>query len=175
MLEIKGYITNLGKYNEGKLIGEWITFPIDDEELNEVFKRIGLNHYNEDMDDVITGYEEYFFTDWDCDFDNNFGEYESIDKINELAEKLQEWDEDTFKAACEIWNIKDLLEDDLTDYILMPDIKNDYDLGYYWIEESGYYEYIPDDIRQYIDYEAFGKDIRINDDGGHTEYGYIYK
>ena len=24
----RGYITNLGKYNEGELIGKWITFPI---------------------------------------------------------------------------------------------------------------------------------------------------
>lgn len=36
---ISGYITNLGKYNEGYLIGEWINFPITDEELDEVLKR----------------------------------------------------------------------------------------------------------------------------------------
>ena len=36
MMEIKGFITNLGKYNEGQLVGEWVTFPIDDDELAEV-------------------------------------------------------------------------------------------------------------------------------------------
>lgn len=39
---IKGFIANLEKYLEGELIGEWITFPISEEELNEVLKRIGI-------------------------------------------------------------------------------------------------------------------------------------
>ena len=29
-------------YIKGELIGEWITFPISEEELNEVLKRIGV-------------------------------------------------------------------------------------------------------------------------------------
>ena len=33
MSDIKGFITNLGKYNEGELIGEWIDFPIDEDAL----------------------------------------------------------------------------------------------------------------------------------------------
>lgn len=33
---LKIYLTNLGKYNEGYLIGEWVTLPIDDDELEEV-------------------------------------------------------------------------------------------------------------------------------------------
>lgn len=39
---IKGFIANLEKHLEGELIGEWITFPISEEELNEVLKRIGV-------------------------------------------------------------------------------------------------------------------------------------
>ena len=38
---IKGYITNLGKYNEGVLAYKLISFPISDEELNEALKEIG--------------------------------------------------------------------------------------------------------------------------------------
>lgn len=34
------FITNLGKYNEGELIGEWATLPISKEELQELFERI---------------------------------------------------------------------------------------------------------------------------------------
>ena len=34
------YITNLGKYNEGYLVGAWFTFPIDEEDVKE---KIGLN------------------------------------------------------------------------------------------------------------------------------------
>ena len=36
------FITNLGKYNEGELVGEWVKFPTTTEELKEVFKRIGI-------------------------------------------------------------------------------------------------------------------------------------
>lgn len=33
----------LGKYNEGELIGEWVELPVSQEELQEVFKHIGIN------------------------------------------------------------------------------------------------------------------------------------
>ena len=36
------FITNLGKYNEGELVGEWVKFPTTAEEMKEVFKRIGI-------------------------------------------------------------------------------------------------------------------------------------
>ena len=34
------YIANLGKYNEGELVGAWFTPPVDYDEMAE---RIGLN------------------------------------------------------------------------------------------------------------------------------------
>ena len=46
------YLTNLGKYNEGELVGEWVQLPISNEELQKVFERIGINEV----------YEEYFIT-----------------------------------------------------------------------------------------------------------------
>lgn len=173
-MEIKGFITNLGKYNEGELIGEWITFPIDEDELNDVFKRIGLSHYDEEMEYINTGYEEYFFTDWETFFVNDFEEFENIDEMNELAENLQYWDEDTYSAACEIWGKKDINIDKPDNYILYPNIETEEDLGYYWIEESGCYDSEDlGDLRNYIDYEKFGRDIALEIDGGFTRYGFI--
>ena len=164
MLEIKGFITNLGKYNEGELVGEWITFPIDEDELEEVLERIGINEQ----------YEEFFFTDWETDFDNDFGEYVSIDEINELAENLENWNEDIFNAACEVWKMSEVLENDADDYILYDNIDNDYDLGHYYIMESGCYETRELGIfERYIDYESFGRDIRFESNGGFTSYGWI--
>ena len=46
------YIANLGKYNEGYLVGAWFTFPIDEEDVKE---KIGLNEQ----------YEEYAIHDTD--------------------------------------------------------------------------------------------------------------
>ena len=48
------FITNLGKYNEGELVGEWVKFPTTAEELKEVFKRIGIGQ----KDDFGQPYEE---------------------------------------------------------------------------------------------------------------------
>ena len=36
----EAFITNLGKYNEGYLVGEWVKFPITNEEMQKVFKPI---------------------------------------------------------------------------------------------------------------------------------------
>ena len=37
------FITNLGKYNEGSLVGEWVKFPTTAEELKKVFERIAID------------------------------------------------------------------------------------------------------------------------------------
>lgn len=77
------YLTNLGKYNEGMLIGEWVDLPVSEEELEKVFKRIGINDE----------YEEYFITDYESDIDGlKVGEYENVDDLNELAEALEDLD-----------------------------------------------------------------------------------
>ena len=48
------FITNLGKYNEGYLIGEWVKFPVTNEELQAVFQRIGINRRYEECLSPIT-------------------------------------------------------------------------------------------------------------------------
>lgn len=164
MLEIRGFITNLGKYNEGHLIGEWVTFPIDEEELKTIFEKIGINEE----------YEEFFFTDWDCEINLDLGEQESISKINEMCETLGEWDEEKLKAVIAIWGLTEALAKSEDDYNLYDDVQTDYDLGYYWIEESGCYDFSKlGTLSNYIDYEAFGRDVRFESNGCHTQYGFI--
>ena len=51
----EAYVTNLGKYNEGELVGKWITFPITKKELDKALREIGINE----------NYDEWFFTDFD--------------------------------------------------------------------------------------------------------------
>jgi hypothetical protein len=45
---MKIFLTNLGKYNEGELIGEWVELPVSQEELQKVFERIGINEEYEE-------------------------------------------------------------------------------------------------------------------------------
>ena len=50
------YLTNLGKYNEGELVGEWVELPIKSKALEEALQRIGIDNIR---------YEEFFLTDWE--------------------------------------------------------------------------------------------------------------
>ena len=131
------YLTNLGKYNEGELIGEWVQLPISNEELQEVFKRIGINKE----------YEEYFITDYECDF-YEIGEYESISTLNEIAEKLDDLDEAIEKA-------------ERGDYRIYSNCDNMTDVAYAVVEECDYLRNVPENIARYFDYEAFGRDLGI--------------
>jgi hypothetical protein len=67
---IRGYITNLGKYNEGELVGRWIDFPIYQDELEEVLKEIGVSDLP-DENGII--YDEFFFSDFESPVE--FGEF----------------------------------------------------------------------------------------------------
>lgn len=174
MLEIKGYITNLGKYNEGALIGKWIDFPIDEDELQTVLKEIGCCYYDENEKYINTGYEEFFFSDWECDFDHNFGEYENIENMNEIAENIANWDEDIFSAAVEIWSVDEVLNNDINDYMLLTNVSDDYDLGEYYAVECCCINFGKDTIlERYFDFNAFGRDIRLETNGGFSSYGWI--
>ena len=88
---MKIFLTNLGKYNVGELIGEWVELPVSQEELKKVFERIGINEEYEE-------YEEYFITDYECDL-YEVGEYENIDKLNDIAERIKELDEEKSKVV----------------------------------------------------------------------------
>lgn len=164
MLELRGYITNLGKYNEGFLIGEWVTFPIDEEEQKAVFERIGIN----------AEYEEYFFTDYESELELDLHEYTSINTLNEIAEKLQEWDEETLKAACEVWSLSEVLDENPDNYILLSNVNDNYDLGYYYAVECCCIDFKENPIlERYFDFDAYGRDISFEVSGGFTDYGYI--
>ena len=54
----EAYVTNLGKYNEGELVGEYLKFPTTHEEVQALLKRIGIDGVR---------YEEIFITDFDGD------------------------------------------------------------------------------------------------------------
>lgn len=76
------YVTNLGKYNEGELIGEWVDLPIDNDELLEVYRRIGIN----------TEYEEIFLSDYESEIEGitrYISEYTPIEELNALASELE--------------------------------------------------------------------------------------
>ena len=167
------FITNLGKYNEGSLVGEWVKFPTTAEELQKVFERIGIGS----KDDFGQPYEEWFITDYDCYVDglyDKLGEYENLDELNYLASKLDEMSQgeyEQFQAAMEIGDHSGSLQEiiNLTEnldcYDVYPDIRDHDDLGRYYIEELDAMQ-VPEHLRNYIDYEAYGRDVALEEGGG---------
>ncbi len=148
--DMQVYIANLGKYNEGELVGDWFSFPLDEEVIAE---RIGLN----------AEYEEYAIHDTD-NLPMEISEYTSIDELNRIYEQLEELpdylldDLDSF-ISC-YGSLEELVEhkDEIYYY---PDCGDMTDVAYYFIDELQVLGQIPLPLQNYIDYEAYGRDLDI--------------
>lgn len=164
---LKGYITNLGKYNEGILQGEWVDFPISEEELEEVLKRIGINEE----------YEEFFFTDWESELDLFLDAYENIDCINVLAESLEEFEryDEMDKLAAIMEATGDNVFDAITymaDAVFYPGMTLE-DVAYEIANDCYFTRETPDFLVRYFDYEAFARDLKF-DGYTETDFGVIF-
>ncbi len=172
----EAYITNLGKYNEGALVGEYLKFPTTTEEVQALLKRIGIDGVR---------YEEIFITDYDGDMPElyaNFGEYESIDELNYLAALLSEMDEsdlEKFEAVLDTGeysgSVKELinLTQNLDCFEFYSGITSEEELGRMYIQEFDAIQ-VPEHLIDYIDYEAYGRDVRINEGGSFSGNGYVF-
>ena len=145
---IKIYVADLAKYNEGTLHGKWITLP-NEHLWNEVQEMLGSN-------------EEWAIHDYEAPF--NISEYEDLDKLNTIAEKYQELDDQdikkinylidnngsTFDEAIEKYEDVDLYED-----MSLEDMA-------YELVENGCFGEINPTIANYIDYEAIARDLSFD-------------
>jgi len=146
-MEIRIFITNLAKYNEGYLVGKWIDLPLSEDELwSEVKAILG--------DD-----EEHFISDYEAPF--TIEEYDSLTDLNALAEELSRMDEEDVAKALFLVNeqgytFKDAISkvDDVDFYPKMT-LK---DLAEQFVDE-GLFGEIPEKIEGYIDYDAIARDL----------------
>ena len=150
------------------------------EEMKKVFERIGIGQ----KDDFGNPYEEWFITDYDCYVDgiyDKLGEYESLDELNYLASKLDDmksWEYDQFCAAMEMGDhsgsVQEIinLTENLDCYDVYPDIHDYDDLGRYYIDELDAMQ-VPEHLKNYIDYEAYGRDVALDEGGDFTYLGYV--
>ena len=142
------YIANLGKYNEGYLVGDRFRFPLNEEEIAE---RIGLN----------AEYEEYAVHDTD-NFPMEISEYISIKELNNIYEMVQELPEYIAEALDEFISHYGSLEEvaeHKDEVYYYPDCDDMTDVAYYYIDELQALGDIPPSLQNYIDYEAYGRDL----------------
>lgn len=173
----EAYLTNLGKYNEGELIGEWVKFPVQEEILHSVLKRIGIN----------AEYEEYFISDYDIYVPHLnpmvLGEYPRIEDLNTLAEGIENLSTSNYLKFIAILEFEDGIEgmdgylsilNHLEAYFFYPMIQSTYDLGYYYVEEC-FHECSHCKISQYVDYVSLGEELASLEDGYFSDQGYVVR
>ena len=98
MTIFEAYITNLGKYAEGQLVGETLKFPATTEEVQSLLKNIGVDGVR---------YEEFFITAFDGDVMGLYDyltEYENLDELNHLAHLISELDSDEIETLEAVLN-----------------------------------------------------------------------
>lgn len=183
------YVTNLGKYNEGSLVGQWLTLPATEEQIQDAMVNIGVativnGEYKSYKIEVENGieymYEEYFITDSESDIPGlEIGEYSNINNLNELAakfENVEEYELEQLKALLEGGYVenKEILENEiseLTEDHTFLELENNSllndntKLGYAIIEQI-----YCDDLSQinnleyYFDTEKFARDLHFDYD-----------
>lgn len=174
---LDAFVTSAGAYAAGELKGEWLKLPTDRATLQSTFERIGLS-----------GDSEYFVTSYMSDVPNLaecLGEHENLNELNYLAAKIQEMsqngDMERFSSALELGkdtnSVKELinLTDNLVHYSLLPEVADREALGHYTIENGAYDLETMGELVDYIDYEALGRDVQINEGGIFTERGYVMR
>ena len=137
-----------------------VLLPISSEELAERFGYEGQEI--EVTFDSIEG-----LPDLDCERLN-------MDLANELAEVLEDIDEDIVLSYIESNSSdpKDLLNAEFDDCWLYPDVATDRDLGEYVVEELGV-ELSREQLERYLDYERYGRDVRLSEGGSFVDKGYF--
>lgn len=156
-------------------MGAPLKFPTTTEAVQDLLKQIGIDGIR---------YEEIFIASYDGpmpQLHKHLGEYESIDELNHLAcllSELNEYELEVFEAVMDsgeyTGSVKDLinLAQNLDSYNFYSDIHTEEELGRMYIQELEAVP-VPEHLIDYIDYEAYGRDVRINEGGHFAPGGYV--
>ena len=167
-MEFNVFVENGMDYRNGGMNGKWFALPMTTEELTAAFASIGVK-YSED--DCILN-RDYTITDYENDYEFEVGDYETIELLNDLADRLDhvndlEWlrayvDEtsESLDEAIDRYEDNSVFYENMTLVEVAEELVNEsYDL--------------PEFARRYFDYEAFARDLGYD---GYVEYegGVIY-
>ncbi len=157
------YITDLEAYNNGHLVGSWYELPMSKEELTQAIQN--ELQKGQQVCKHAHIHEEYFISDFECDY-MKIDEYDSLDELNEIAQKIEELDESekmAVKMMLENYIVNSIDEaiENLENIICTGENSME-DIAYNYIEESGLLQRMPENLQGYFDYEALGRDMEIN-------------
>jgi antirestriction protein len=150
--EIQVWVGDLAEYNNGRLVGEWFTLPM---EIEEILEQV-----------LVAGNEEYYIGDIDSNLYSIVKDY-GLNQMNILAEKLESLEEYEQMALVGLMEHYGDLDESLQilengDYMVYHDCKNMSDVAYQWYEETGQLKELEKHINTfYIDWELLGRDMDI--------------
>ena len=159
-----------GNYNEnGADGGEWITLPMDPEELEEVLENLAEAMGDEDPEWAIHDYE------WESEIElGDVHEMDSIQEWNERCQEacsLEEWETEEIAAAMEAYGytFPEALKRQQRGCFIFYAGQDLQEVAEDLITEC--YD-LPEFALRYFDYEAFARDLSFD---GYTEtkYGVI--
>lgn len=182
------WIGNLGKYNEGELVGDWLKLPVSKSELDNFLReKVGLQITQEEVENSLAKngvcYEEYMINDYETDLPIRLSEYENIYNLNLLAKIAENVsDMETINAYVDsqgemtLEELANLMEqeNDIAYYKFSNDnsfMSSEEKMGYEMAEVTGLIDTLQKmQIEDFFDFEGYGRswengDITILDDG----------
>ena len=180
------WIGNLGKYNEGDLTGEWLSLPCSQEELDSLYKKIGINEVYPET--YIGDYNLPPEVDYLKDYCSDFVRVEDLNMIAALIEQYKP-NADVMQAC--MANNTNLTFTEIGNMIVQADeiAFHDYDFqgmqyahnmtneekyAYTVTEQSGLYQKLTElDIEHYVDFDELGRDFAINNEVDLYDNGYF--
>lgn len=154
------YVADLAAYNAGHLHGTWIECDSDVEVMQEqVNEMLVKSPVGEDA-------EEYAIHDTEnC----TFGQYTPLSEVAKYVELIEEVEkellgtdaQEVVQAFEEAFGDPDTAENIVNAYYGQADSEKDF--AYDLMESSGDLATIPEHLQFYFDYDAFARDLFIND------------
>lgn len=156
------YITN--SLESGCCVGKWLRLPVAEDCLTATLSSLFPN--NEEAEIIITDYEAAFSN-------LEITEYSNLAEVNKLAEKLAnltDAEQDLLAAIleCEVrLSVAEILQhiEQLDSFCLLRDVFDERSLGIYFAEELGTFNDVPSHLHCYINYAAYGNDIKLESSG----------
>ena len=164
------FVNTWGNYNtNGADGGQWITLPMDSDELEEVLENIAAHMKDEDP--------EWFINDYEWTIEMELGDVHEMDSITEWnercqeADNLEEWEAEEIAAAIEAYGytFAEALDRQQRGCFIFYPGQDLEEVAEEMINDC--YD-LPEFALRYFDYEAFARDLSFD---GYTEtkYGVI--
>lgn len=170
-------MTNREKYQAGEVSGIRVIFPTTKEAMREALKAIGVDGIR---------CREVFLTEHDSNlsgFCHCINQGDSVDELNYLCRLLSDMTDTelaTFQAVVEYGahngSAADLINLALNveSYDFYRGVDSDKELGHIYADDMGFIQ-IPEEVRPYFDFAAYGRKVRSDDKGCFVNGSYLIR